>query len=74
MASVYLTDFDLDGDVCECGQPVATHSPIARPRALTEGRGAGEAHPFSREWRAAPFQPVVANGPGIQITRPRRAS
>lgn len=69
MTSAYLVDFDLEGDICECGEPCATHSPIARPRPLTE-RVDGETHVFSREWRANGSGPA---GEGIQITRPRQA-
>ncbi|HLY12933.1 MAG TPA: AsnC family transcriptional regulator [Candidatus Limnocylindrales bacterium] len=79
----YLADFDLDGDVCECGAPVDGHPPIPKPSSVTEGRGVGgEVHVFSREWRATGEAPVDSRrrypvfvgprGEGIQITRPAR--
>lgn len=69
----YLVDFDLDGDVCECGSPVVGHPPIPKPSSVTEGRGSadGEVHVFSREWRANGSR-QGPTGEGIQITRPPR--
>lgn len=69
MTSVYLTDFDLDGDVCECGAPVKGHPPIAKPSSVTEGRGARSE--VDNVFRRYPVF-VGPRGEGIQITRPAK--
>lgn len=71
----YLTDFDLDGPRCECGQMVATHAPIAPPKSIALGRVDGETKPFNRHWRAQPYDPPPESNdvqPALTMRRGRK--
>lgn len=72
-----MTDW-LDSETCECGQPIATHSPLAPAKPWAEGRPCNRDWPHWKgvgqppEWRPRVQQDrrfAAANA--LQINRPR---